>query len=136
MPARPTRRSSASRYTVAEHLARFRDPSVEVPPYFDGDLRDLFHPAGAARRARARARLSQEARAADREASLSLDGRPRRGVRSLLDHLAERAQALNLQVDARRGERALIDVLAYVTTLCMNYLYKGAFFPGAGAGKW
>lgn len=124
-------------YTVGEHLARFRDPSVEIPPYFDGDLRDLFPKVAGPREEReaAHAFLKRHARLVAKRV-FHWTGVREGVVRSLLEHLEGRARALGLQLDARRSERALVDVLAYVTTLCMNYLYKGAFFPGAGANKW
>jgi hypothetical protein len=124
-------------YTVGEHLARFRDPAVEIPPYFDGDLRDLFlKPGRDPEREAASAFLKRHARAIAKRV-YHWTGVREGVVRSLIDHLSERAHALGLQADPRRSERTLIDVLAYVTTLCMNYLYKGSFFPGAsGSGKW
>jgi hypothetical protein len=123
-------------YTVGEHLQRFRDPSIDVPPYFDGDLRDLFLKSGPQpEREPASAFLKRHQKAIAKRV-FHWTGVREGVVRSLVDHLADRAQALGLQADPRRAEKSLIDVMAYVTTLSMNYLYKGAFVPGAGAAKW
>jgi hypothetical protein len=123
-------------YTVAEHLARFRDPAIDVPPYFDGDLRDLFgKPTGKeGDRERAATFLKRHRRMIVKRVA-HWTGVREGVIRSLVAHLEERSEALGLHVDHRRADRTLIDAMAYMTTLCMNYLYKGAFFPGAGATK-
>jgi hypothetical protein len=117
-------------YTVGEYIERFREPKVEVPPFFDGDLRDLFD-----------GRPERE----DAEPAGEFLGRHRKtivkrvshwtGVRegivgSLIDHLIERATALGLLAERRRTSRRLIDIIAYATTLSMNFLYQGSFIPG------
>jgi hypothetical protein len=124
-------------YTVEEHLKRFRDPAVDVPPYFDGDLRDLFG--------------KPSTKDPDREAASAFLKRHRRlmqkriahwtgvregVIRSLIDHLAQRSDVLGIHLDRKKGEeRVLVDVMAYMTTLGMNYLYKGAFHPSAGVKR-
>lgn len=117
-------------YTVQEHIERYREPRIPVPPFFDGDLRDLFD-----------GRPERE----DAEPAGEFLGRQRRtivkrvahwtGVRegivgSLVDHLIERANALGLLAERRRTARRLIDIIAYTTTLTMNFLYNGTFIPG------
>lgn len=117
-------------YTVQEHIERYREPKIEVPPFFDGDLRDLFD-----------GRPERE----DAEAAAVFLTRHRRrivkrvahwtGVRegivgSLIDHLIDRASALGLMAERRRTSRRLIDIIAYATTLTMNFLYIGTFIPG------
>ena len=117
-------------YTVQEHIERYREPGIAVPPYFDGDLRDLFD-----------GRPERE----DAEPAGEFLGRHRKtivkrvshwtGVRegvvgSLIDHLIERANGLGLLAERRRTSRRLIDIIAYATTLTMNFLYNGSFIPG------
>ena len=51
-------------------------------------------------------------------------------VGSLIDHLIERGTALGLLAERRRTSRRLIDIIAYATTLSMNFLYQGSFIPG------
>jgi hypothetical protein len=117
-------------YTVQEHIERYREPKIEVPPFFDGDLRDLFD-----------GRPERD----DAEPAAVFLARHRRrivkrvahwtGVRegivgSLIDHLIDRASALSLVAERRRTSRRLIDIIAYATTLTMNFLYIGTFIPG------
>jgi hypothetical protein len=117
-------------YTVQEHIERYREPKIDVPPFFDGDLRDLFD--------------GRPERPDAEPAALFLERHRRRivkrvshwtGVRegivgSLIDHLIERARGLGLVAERRRTARRLIDIIAYATTLAMNFLYIGTFIPG------
>jgi hypothetical protein len=121
-------------YTVEEHLRRYRDPAVFVPPFFDGDLRDLFGRT-AARDAEAASAFLKRHRRLMQKRVAHWTGVREGVIRSLIDHLAQRADTLGIHLDARRGERVLIDVMAYMTTLSMNYLYKGAFHPSSGAKR-
>ncbi len=120
-------------YTVEEHLARYRDPAVAIPPYFDGDLRDLFGKPGKESEP-ASAFLKRHRRLMQKRVA-HWTGVREGVIRSLIDHLSQRAETLGIHLDVRRGERVLIDVMAYLTTLSMNYLYKGAFHPSAGAKR-
>jgi hypothetical protein len=118
-------------YTVGEHIERFRESGIEVPPFFDGDLKDLFD-----------GRPERE----DAEPAGEFLGRHRKtivkrvshwtGVRegvvgSLVDHLIVRSTALSLLAERRRTARRMIDIVAYCTTLSMNFLYQGTFIPGS-----
>lgn len=123
-------------YTVQEHLARFRDPAVEVPPYFDGDLRDLFGKSSIKDpdRELASAFLKRNRRLMQKRIA-HWTGVREGVIRSLIDHLCQRSDALGIHLDKKKGERVLVDVMAYMTTLGMNYLYKGAFHPSAGVKR-
>ena len=48
-------------------------------------------------------------------------------MRSLVEHLAQRASALDLWLKKHEEVELLLQLTAYVTTLCMNRLYKGDF---------
>ncbi len=91
-------------FSVAEHYRKIVPPPLEVPAYFDADLRrelvkDLAYWTG----------LS--------------DGI----IRSIINHFIDRSKALNLRVNSDKSQQALIKVTALCTTLCMNKLYKGDF---------
>ncbi len=120
-------------YTVGEYIERYREEGVEVPPFFDGDLRDLFD----GRPEREDAEPAGEFLARHRHTIVKRVSHwtgVREGVvGSLVDHLVQRATALNLLAERRRTSRRLIDIIAYTTTLSMNYLYQGSFIPGQGA---
>jgi hypothetical protein len=117
-------------YTVGEHIERYREAPVEVPPFFDGDLRDLFD----GRAHREDAEPAGEFLARHRKNIVKRVAHwtgVREGiVGSLVDHLIERAGALGLIAERRRTARRMIDIVAYATTLSMNFLYQGSFIPG------
>jgi len=117
-------------YSVAEHYQKTAPKLVDVPAYFDGDLRDIFE---------SRAPKGKEG---EWEAASGFLSRHRRDivrkiaywtglydvmVRSLITHLIERTKALGLWVDPKRDAEVLANVISFATTLCMNKLYKGDF---------
>ncbi|HVY61848.1 MAG TPA: putative zinc-binding metallopeptidase [Planctomycetota bacterium] len=120
-------------YTVGEHIEKYREPNVEVPPFFDGDLRDLFD----GRPERQDAEPAGDFLARHRKAIVKRVAHwtgVREGiVGSLVDHLIDRSKALGLLAERRRTARRLIDIIAYCTTLTMNFLYQGSFIPGSPA---
>jgi len=115
-------------YSIAEYHERLAHAPVDVPAYFDGDLKELFH---------AGPRPSEGTRDADaylrsvRRAVVGnigyWTGLHEGIVRSLLDHFAARCTALGLWLHADDHEATLVKLTAYATTLCMNRLYKGDF---------
>jgi hypothetical protein len=117
-------------YSVGDHYKlRFPEP-VQLPNYFDGDLRDIF-------RARPEADPGEEwLRAEDFLKSNRRwiirkvnywTGLSDVHVRALVNHFADRCKVLDLWL--RKGERnsALIEITVYVTALSMNRLLKGDF---------
>jgi len=48
-------------------------------------------------------------------------------IRKLVETLGRRARELELSVDRKREQQTLIEVVAFVTTLAMNYLTRGGF---------
>jgi hypothetical protein len=117
-------------FSLADYYSRLRRRDVNVPAYFDGDLRDIFEqrvPPG---------KEDDWQRADD---FLSLYRRHLVGnitywtglnettVRSLINHFVERARLLKLWVDPQKTLPTLTELTAYTTTLAMNKLYKGDF---------
>jgi hypothetical protein len=117
-------------YTVKEHIERYREPRIEVPPFFDGDLRDLFDGRPEREDAEPAAEFLDRHRRTVVKRVAHWTGVREGVVGSLVDHLVERARALGLLAERRRTARRLIDIIAYATTLSMNYLYAGTFIPG------
>jgi hypothetical protein len=117
-------------HTVAAHYHRMRPELGELPAHFDADLMRI---------------VRRNAGAGPREPSVDfaalLDAQRRRmgldaaywtglydvQVRSLISHLIERCRKLELRVPAGCEHAVLVDFAAFVTTLCMNKLYKGEF---------
>jgi hypothetical protein len=116
-------------HSVAEHHQRFGYQARELPAHFDGDLRELFdhgpRPAGVPVAA------ASELITAQRRALISTvvywTGVHDHTVRALVEHLAERSHALGLWFHLEDEARLLMQLVSYVTTLCMNRLYKGDF---------
>jgi hypothetical protein len=116
-------------WSIAEYHGRLAYKPVELPAYFDGDLRDLFE-QGAAPHGLATSRASDFLRSLRRSLVGNVSywtGLHEGIVRSLIEHFIVRSDALSLWLpdDARPALTANLTV--YVTTLCMNRLYKGDF---------
>ena len=112
-------------YTVEDYYSRFRrEPVVEVPRWFDGDLRQLFEesgdPAAPLLRTRRRDVVDEITYWTGVQSSV---------VRSLVDHLIGRVDELSLCIDPRFPQRYLVSFTAMVTTLALNYLHHEAFAP-------
>jgi len=113
--------------TVAEHYSGRAPARVEIPPLFDGALRDIFSPS-----------------TAETEATMPADEflkRHRRKIvwtvfqwtglnydlaRGLVLHLEQRCAIMDLRVGTGRSAK-LIELVAMITTLCMNRLQTGEF---------
>ena len=120
----------AMHFSIAEYNRRFGPVAVDVGPYFDSDLRDIFPPPPGRER-------PTDWIPADR--FLEVNRRNLVGhvnywtgvsdsvVRSLVNHFIERCRALGLWLNPAESGDALVEVTAYTTTLCMNRLYKGDF---------
>jgi hypothetical protein len=46
---------------------------------------------------------------------------------ALLDHVADRAERTNLSYPLAHQDRVLVQLAAFITTLAMNYVYRGSF---------
>jgi len=117
-------------YSLAEHYRRFGHQPVEVPAYFDGDLKDIFEqkvPNGKESDWLAADKfLSQYRRTLVWKINY-WTGLNDSVVRGLVNHFIERAKSLKLWVDPRKSTDVLLEIVAYATTLSMNKLYKGDF---------
>jgi len=116
--------------SLADHYERLRDPAIEIPPYFDSALRDVFDalPASAepgADRPKA-AQFVQSHRRSIVTAVVYWTGLSDSAVRALLRHMVDRCEQLDLRVGAD-DRAALVELVVLMTTLCMNKLYKGEF---------
>ena len=114
-------------YTVSDYYERRSPPRIEVPRWFDGDLKQLFEsrgtPAGPLLRARRLIVIEEVTYWTGVQPPI---------VRALVDHLIERVEALNLAVDDRDTERYIVSFTAMVATLALNYLHHASFAPPRG----
>lgn len=116
-------------YTVRDYYSNRRDTArIQIPRWFDGDLKQLFEEEKGDGRLPAEPIL--------REKRLDLIGEVsywtgvQMGiVRSLVDHLLERVAALDLQLIESDRQRYVISFIAMVTTLALNYNRHEAFVP-------
>jgi hypothetical protein len=46
---------------------------------------------------------------------------------ALLDHVAARAELMDLHYPLAHPDRVLIQLAVFLTTLAMNYVYRGSF---------
>jgi hypothetical protein len=122
--------SEGLHYSIAEYNKLYSPKLVDVPDYFDADLKEIFQ--------RRSPRVSED----QWESAPEFLKRNRRliagnisywtglndaVVRSLMIHFIEHCKHLDLWVDPDKTDEILIEVTAYATTLCMNKLYKGDF---------
>jgi hypothetical protein len=111
-------------YTVADYYKSRRQPRIEIPRWFDGDLRQLFEEKGDP--ADPLLRLHRTEIIAE---ITYWTGVQTAIVRSLVDHLLERVEALGLCVNVGEPRRYLISYTVMVTTLALNYLHHSSFIP-------
>jgi len=111
-------------YTVADYYKSRRQPRIEIPRWFDGDLRQLFEEKGDP--ADPLLRLHRTEIIAE---ITYWTGVQTAIVRSLVDHLLERVEALGLCVNVGEPRRYLISFTVMVTTLALNYLHHSSFIP-------
>jgi hypothetical protein len=111
-------------YTVADYYKSRRQPRIEIPRWFDGDLRQLFEENGDP--AAPLLRLHRTEIIAE---ITYWTGVQTAIVRSLVDHLLERVETLALCVNVGEPRRYLISFTVMVTTLALNYLHHSSFIP-------
>ena len=112
--------------SVADYYERVRPELLELPAHFDGELSRIFRDKQSATSVPAATFLAEHRRRIVFDAAY-WTGLYDVKVRSLVLHLSERCKVLGLQVEPRRAQDVLIDLMAFVTALCMNKLYKGEF---------
>jgi hypothetical protein len=102
----------------------------EVPAYFDGDLKGIFEKKAPSEKEKewlpAHQFLIRHRRHLVRNINY-WTGLNDSAIKSLVDHFAERSKSLNLYVNPDKSTQTLMEITAYMTTLCMNKLYKNDF---------
>ncbi|HEY3052887.1 MAG TPA: putative zinc-binding metallopeptidase [Thermoanaerobaculia bacterium] len=117
------------RYTLSDYYAHRDDATrLQIPRWFDGDLKQLFETEKGDGRSPAEPLLREKRLDFIGEVTY-WTGVPMRVVRSLVDHLLERIAALELQVIEKERDRYVISFSAMVTTLATNYLRHEQFVP-------
>jgi hypothetical protein len=113
--------------SLEEHYRRMRSRAVEIPPYLDGALRDLF-PASRATPAEGggAAAFVRAHRRKLMGALLYWTGLNDAAVRGLVNHVEQRCAALKLAAPVDDAS-ATIELAVLLATLCMNKLHKGDF---------
>jgi hypothetical protein len=120
------------RLSLADYYQRMRPALAELPAQFDSELTRIFRVSSSAAEMDRTELMAADAFIAMHRRKMVFDvaywtGLYDVNVRSLVNHLGERCQALGLRVDPKRTTEVLIDLMAFVTALCMNKLYKGEF---------
>lgn len=105
---------------------------VLVPRSLDGDLRGIFAPSSMPRTAEGARMGSAAALLKRRQDTLAVTvfrwtGVDPAVIRPILAHLVKRARDMNLTYPLAERDTVLIHVSAFLTTLAMNYVYKGKF---------
>jgi hypothetical protein len=116
-------------WSIADYHGRLAYQPVELPAYFDGDLKDLFE-SGTPPHDRPTRSAGAYLRAMRRTLVGNISywtGLHESVVRSLIEHFIERADALGLWLRDDEREALTANLTVYTTTLCMNRLYKGDF---------
>ena len=116
-------------YSLAEYNQLYLPRRMDIPSYFDADLRQIFEksvPPGAKGWEPAHRFLIRYRRQLV-DNICYWTGLQDVVVRSLLLHFIDHCRELGLWVDPEKTDEDLIQVTAYATTLCMNRLYKGDF---------
>jgi hypothetical protein len=116
--------------SIEEHYEEFKPEFVEMPPYFDGDLKDIFERDNRAAKEKNWIPAHQFLGEHSRQIVANINywtGLNDALVRSLIRHFIERSKELKLWSDPAKKLRTLTEFTAYATTLCMNKLYKGDF---------
>jgi Putative zinc-binding metallo-peptidase len=116
------------RYTVSDYYEHRREAKLQIPRWFDGDLRQLLETEKGEGRSPAEPELRKRRHDVINEVTY-WTGVQMSVVRSLVDHLLERIAALDLQVIDAECERYVISFIAMVTTLATNYLRHEQFVP-------
>jgi len=122
---------------IKETVAQFYDEGeiqgVVLPRSLDGDLRGIFSPyqvrAGDADAARM-AKASSLIRRHEDELAHAVywwTGMDHALTYALLDHVADRAERTDLSYPLVSQDRVLVQLAAFLTTLAMNYVYRGSF---------
>lgn len=116
-------------WSIADYHGRLAYQHTDLPAYYDGDLKELFESGSRASQEQTQP-ASEFLRALRRTLVGNVSywtGLHEGIVRSLIEHFIVRADALSLRVRDDAREALSANLTVYVTTLCMNRLYKGDF---------
>ena len=116
------------RYTISDYYEHRRESRLQIPRWFDGDLKQLFETEKKEGHSPAEPLLREKRHDVISEVAY-WTGVQMGIVRSLVDHLLERIGALDLQVIDNDRQRYVISFIAMVTTLATNYLRHEQFVP-------
>ncbi len=117
-------------FSLAEYYKRLQPSQVDIPAYFDGDLKDIFErrvPAGKESEWLLASDFLNRHRKEIVGKVTYWTGLNEILLRSLVNHFRDRARELKLWVNPARSGETLMELTAYTTTLAMNKLYKGDF---------
>ena len=107
---------------------------LSIPRSLDGDLRGIFAPWAGIERTLTKMRLGSGAALLSRNRDMLANtvyqwtGVEPELLGSLLTHLAVRAKDLGLSYPMSERDTVLVQISAFLSTLAMNYVYKGNFF--------
>lgn len=124
------------RATVQEFYAGFAIGDIKVPKSLDGDLQVLFSRVKAGAPEPASVRTGEAALLLRRQQDFLANSVYRwTGVdpsvtAPMITHLIARAAALKLTYPLNLRDEILVELSAFLTTLAMNYVYKGRFIGG------
>jgi hypothetical protein len=119
--------------TVAQFYDEGKIQGVALPRSLDGDLRGIFSPyeaqagdshAGGVEKASSLIRRHEGDLA---DAVYWWTGIDHSLTHAILDHVAERAERAGLSYPLEHRDRVLVQLTAFLTTLAMNYVYRGSF---------
>ena len=119
--------------TVAQFYDEGEIQGVALPRSLDGDLRGIFSPyeaqagdtdAGRVAKASSLIRRHEDEMA---DAVYWWTGMDHELTYALLDHVADRAERMDLGYPLAHRDRVLVQLAAFLTTLAMNYVYRGSF---------
>jgi hypothetical protein len=123
----------AMRTTVQEYYEKFEIASTTIPRSLDGDLRVIFVRRGAETPGDESARMGDAALLLRRQQD-SLANSVYRWtgldpdiLKQLIAHLVRRAKALGITYPLKERDAILVELSGFLSTLAMNYIYKGKF---------
>jgi hypothetical protein len=118
------------RGSISEHYEKFQIEQIEVPAFFDADLKDIFAlkvPRGKEEEWPPVHQFLKKYRRSLIRSITYWTGLNDAAVKSLIQHFADRSKSLNLYVNTEKSFEIMMEMTAYATTLCMNKLCKGQF---------
>jgi len=116
--------------SVADHYEEFKSKPIAIPPFYDGDLKDIFERRAPEGKQDVWLRADEFLGKHLRQMVSNINhwtGLNDSSIRSLIRHFIERCRVLDLWTNPEKSLQTLTEITAYTTTLCMNKLYKGDF---------